>query len=260
MKILVTGGKGYIGTNLRYQIETTYNVGKTTKYELIDYDIINGFDVLNAEQLFHAIREVDAVIHLAAVSGIVACEKEPGHATKVNVDGTCISSRFATALNKPFVLASSFAAENPINVYGYTKRLAEAVVLKNRGIICRLSNVYGGHEYLSRKNSVVSFLKKCQEAGELPQLHDEGMHKRDFIHVSDVCWGLIEALRQSSGIYKICTGKETSIKDLAKLMGFSNIKSIPMPEDRKPQPIQVQSLPGWSHKISLGEGVSLSMV
>lgn len=255
MKILVTGGMGYIGTNLHYQIETTYG----TRYELIDYDMLNGFNVLNADQLFDAIREVDAVIHLAAVSGVIECEKEPGHATKVNVDGTCMASGFATGLNKPFVLASSFAAEDPINVYGYTKRLAEAVVLKNRGIVCRLSNVYGGHEYLKRKKSVVSFLKKCQETGVIPELHDEGMHKRDFIHVSDVCFGLVDALRMSSGIYRICTGKETSIRELATLMGLKNLKSIPMPEDRKPKPVQVQTLPGFHPEIALKEGVRLSM-
>lgn len=246
---------GYIGTNLHYQIETTYG----TKYELIDYDMLNGFNVLSADQLFDAIREVDAVIHLAAVSGVIECEKEPGHATKVNVNGTCMASGFATGLNKPFVLASSLAAEDPINVYGYTKRLAEAVVLKNRGIICRLSNVYGGHEYLKRKKSVVSFLKKCQETGVIPELHDEGMHKRDFIHVSDVCFGLVDALRMSSGIYRICTGKETSIRELATLMGFKNLKSIPMPEDRRPKPVQVQTLPGFHPEITLKEGIRLSM-
>ena len=257
MKILVTGGMGYIGTNLRYQIETTHKVG--TMYELIDYDMLNGFNVLVADQLFEAIREVDAVIHLAAVSGIVECEKEPAHATKVNVDGTCMASGFATGLNKPFVLASSFAAENPSNVYGYTKKLAEAVVLKNRGIVCRLSNVYGGHEYLKRKKSVISYLKKCQKEGVIPELHDEGMHTRDFIHVSDVCWGLIDALRMSSGIYNICTGKLTSVADLAELMGFKHMMSVPMPDDRKPSPEVVQTLPGFHPEITLKEGVRLSM-
>lgn len=262
MKILVTGGMGYIGTNLHAAIPQMVMRSITfrgAKLDLVDYDMLNGFNVLNAEQLFDAIREVDAVIHLAAVSGIVDCEKEPGHATKVNVDGTCMASGFATGLNKPFVLASSFAAESPSNVYGYTKKLAEAVVLKNRGVVCRLSNVYGGLEYLTRKSSVVSYLKKCQEKEEIPELHDEGMHTRDFIHVVDACHGLVEALRMSSGIYKICTGKLTSVADLAKLMGFKHLKSIPMPEDRKPLPEIVQALPGWKPSISLKEGLKLVM-
>lgn len=260
MRILVTGGMGYIGTNLHATIPhvaTRSYAFRGTKFELVDYDILEGRNVLDAGRIFDAIREVDAVIHLAAISGVVACNNDPGHATRVNVEGTCLASGFATALNKPFVLASSFAAENPVNVYGHTKKLAEAVVLKSRGIVCRLSNVYGGLEYLKRKNSVISFLKKCEEAGVIPELHDEGMHTRDFIHVFDVCHGLVEALKLSSGIFKICTNKQTSVRDVANLMGFKHPKSIPMPEDRKPQPAQVQSLPGWKPKISLEEGLKM---
>ena len=175
-------------------------------------------DVRNAISVFKQIEgsACDAIIHLAAISGINACEEDPIEAYSTNITGTFNVVDMAKRFDIPLVFASSFAAQNPINIYGATKKIAEKIVLDGGGTVLRFANVYGGPNYLEKKNSVIAYLMKCKENEEVPTIHDEGMHARDFIHVYDICDALMHALNVEPGIYTVCTGKSTFVKEIVE--------------------------------------------
>ena len=213
MKVLVTGGKGYIGTNLRPFIEAA-------GWEFVSYDIVDGLDVLNFEQLQSAAKDADVVVHLAAVSGVEQCNRHRSKAFRVNVEGTWNVVNATT--EKPVFIASSFASV--WNVYGQTKRMAEIIAEECPDCyIMRISNVYGGREYVKRKNSVIAKWLKEAEKGYIT-VYGDGTQQRDFIHVDDVCRCIRHLIQIRTDFsqelpkrFNICTGKLTAINELSEL-------------------------------------------
>jgi len=250
MKILLTGSSGYIGKNLRGYVHW-HNL----PYEFAYYDLVDGFDVLDPTELHRCVQGCDGIIHLAGISGIVKCEENPARAVEVNSRGTFYVASTAREMGIPFVLASSFSVEIPINVYGSTKKIAEAITRNNKGVALRIANVYGGVNYLETKGSVISYLVNSKALGEKPTIHEDGRFERDFIHVQDVCEALLHGLKQKPGIYRVCTGKLTSVAEIATMVGHESWNSIPNPRvDEK-----VEVLPDWEPKISLKKGLGMRM-
>jgi len=199
---MITGGSGYIASNLMELLE-----------DPIIYDIKNGDDIRDWPNLIKSLVHVDTCYHLAAWSGVQLCENDPRAAFTNNVNGTLNIMRLYGHLEKPVVFASSMAAENPVNVYGLTKRIAEDIVRFYGGVVVRIANVYGGKRYTELKDSAVARLMKgtWEERGH-------GAEKRDFIHVEEVCQKLIEASTlPKKTITYACTGHMRTIDDLIKL-------------------------------------------
>ena len=208
MRSIITGGLGYIGSNLKELLE-----------DPIIYDLKNGDDIRDWPALNEALADVGICYHLAAWSGIQLCEKDPRAAFEMNVNGTLNVMLVCNRFDIPVVFASSQAAKNPINVYGLTKRLAEDIVRFYGGIVVRIANVYGGKRYTELKNSAVARLMTgtWEERGH-------GAEKRDFIHVEQVCEKLVEASSRfikehlpSKSIIDARTGKMLSIDELVAL-------------------------------------------
>jgi len=205
MKALITGGRGYIGENLAGMLE-----------DPIVYDIVDGNDITGTGygQLCVEMYRADVCFHLAAVSGIQVCEEDPMLAINTNILGTLNVARIAKFHNTPMVFASSFAALNPTNIYAMTKYLGEKIVLEYGGRIVRIANVYGGSNYLAKKNSAVAALMKgtWEERGL-------GEETRDFVHVEDVCRVMIEASKSPHGsiVVEASSGTKISINRLIEL-------------------------------------------
>lgn len=202
-KEVITGGSGYIGTNLI----------KFVKNPLI-YDIRNEYHqtILDLRNLRTAIKEAKEVYHLASYAGIAECEIFPREAFDVNVQGTFNVAYLCEKYGVPFVFASSQAVEvNPNSVYGFTKAIGEQITLHYGGTVARISNVFGGERFTELKNSVVArlMLGTFEDRG-----HDQEL--RDFIHVDQVCQGLIQIMG-NGGICNIETGRKISIGELRTL-------------------------------------------
>lgn len=189
MNILVTGSAGYIGENLvKYLVKSGYNV--------IELDKKHGNRVEN----FPMYDNVHGIVHLAAIAGIAACEDNPAEAIISNLESTIYMFNLAKKNKIPCVFTSSQAAKEPkASMYAFTKFAAE--VVGNRLIdedvkirILRLSNVYGGDNYLNKKNSVVAKFAKATLAGKPFVVHGDGTQTRDFIHIDDVCRAIYLAL------------------------------------------------------------------
>ena len=237
-RILITGGAGYIGTNLQKYLTADwfdYDV------DICDYGEVHSGDLPLAEDLSSSdIEKYDGIVHLAAMSGIVACDENPAKATRRNLLTAMNVFMEAAKFKIPVVFTSSGAAKDPrSSSYAMQKRLCELMAedLNRKGAnitVFRLCNVYGGVEYIERKNTVIKkFYERYKEQLVL-EIDGDGTQERDFINVEDVCVFIERGLNHP---YKtpvdIGTGVGTSIDQIADF--FNGKFPLSEKEDRYPR-------------------------
>ncbi|NIT61431.1 MAG: NAD-dependent epimerase/dehydratase family protein, partial [Aliifodinibius sp.] len=212
--ILLTGQEtGYIGSNIKQYGNNRrgFRVKESLQSVFVD-DFLDACDY-----------KVDAVIHLAAISGVKECEDAPEQAIYTNVMGTLKTIQSCQARGIPVWLASSFAAIQPENLYGYTKAMAEYLTMKyDLGFVFVISNVYGGINF-DRKTSVIASWMRRNEKGLPILVHGDGTQERDFIHVQDVARSMVDQIQvqleggPSYKKYYLCSGVKTSLNKLYEL-------------------------------------------
>lgn len=216
-KVLVTGGYGYIGQNFinEYSDKFRFYISEVEKGDLVPAEHIDNFG------------SFDGVVHLAALSGIVACEKNPKQAIRSNLFAAQNVLIGASKENIPIVFTSSQAAKIPASSsYAMQKRVVELMAeqLNIQGAkitVLRLTNVYGGLHYLTKKNTVIKqFITKYKKKEALV-VDGDGTQERDFIHVKDVCKAINHALESpyTKSPIDVGTGHGTSIMDIASYVG-----------------------------------------
>lgn len=249
MKIWVSGGSGYIGINLRKLLQDR-------GIDHFNYDATLNYDIIDERTIYQTMKGCDAVIHLAACPGITYCERNIVEAVETNILGTNNVVQAASILKIPLVFSSTFAAKTGHNIYGVTKRLAEILVLMKDGVVLRLANVYGGIAYLTRKKSALSSFVAHKKAGLSAEIFGDGSATRDFVHVRDVCEAMLMAVGAPMGVYEICTGHQTSIKDAADMIGVEYELSPPRRGDIDAILADADfGVLGWEHKIKLEDGI-----
>lgn len=221
-KIIVTGCSGYIATNLIPKLIDS-------SIKVIGYDIdavpSNTFESYRHDVASSDIflENIDAVVHLAAISGIKDCNKNINKTMYSNILSTIRVFKYAYSYNIPVVFASSQATKIGGNLYAMTKSICENVanVYNENGAninVLRLCNVYGGKDYIQKKSTAVANFIKCKINNKVAVIHGNGQQKRDFIHVDDVCDAIIKALtlKNHKRPIDIGTGLQTSVLHLAK--------------------------------------------
>ncbi|MHA7646525.1 NAD-dependent epimerase/dehydratase family protein [Nitrosopumilus sp. S4] len=242
MKILITGGAGFIGRHLIDFLKKNHTVlvydnlsnsdklpdGKNVKF-------LRG-DVLDFEKLAEFSNGTDAVIHLAAISNVVQSISQPDITRRVNVDGTAnVLQCCAKNKIKKIIFASSAAVygdykdiiteetkTNPLSPYGKSKLEAEKMIVdfskenKIEHIIFRMFNVYGKGQNKDYAGVVDKFLKNISEDKPI-SIYGNGEQTRDFVSISDVVDAFDLAIKSDrSDTYNIASGKSISINELAK--------------------------------------------
>lgn len=214
--VLLTGSEGYIGKNFQDLYESKYNI------DTVDYKLNRkAQDILDFDK-------VDYIVHLAAVSGIKACNDNPDKAIIDNVSSTLHLMKASWAFNIPMVFTSSQAAKNPLSsYYAYTKRIGEIEADRyNQQYgnikVLRLSNVYGGNYYLKYKSSVVSKFINAKMKDNPLIVHGDGSQTRDFIHVFEICRCIDMCLNDIKipEPIDIGSGIERSVKDVAEMISY----------------------------------------
>lgn len=175
--VLITGGTGSFGKQFVQTILSRYEPKKVIIYsrdELKQFEMDHDFhqdcmryfigDVRDRDRLIQAMREVDYVIHAAALKQVPAAEYNPMECIKTNIHGAenVIQAAIANQVEKVVALSTDKAA-NPINLYGATKLVSDKLFvaannvvgfLRTRFAVARYGNVVGS------RGSVVPFFRK----------------------------------------------------------------------------------------------------
>lgn len=223
MKILITGGAGYIGTSLiPMLLDRGYRV---TVFDSLTYggDPLLPFfrnpsfeflfgDVRDRASVEEACRDKDLVIHLAAVVGFPACRKDPELAAAVNVEGTNNVVRslstgqlvlFGSTGSNYGALVDAVCTEetplNPVSVYGKTKTKAEQIVMDTGlGIAYRFATAFGVSARLRLDLLVNDFV--YQAVTQKYAVVYESQFLRTFIHVADIARSFLFAIDNASSM------------------------------------------------------------
>lgn len=244
--VLVTGGAGFIGTNLarrcsdRFELVAFDNfaVGHRRDAEASGFVRVVDGDIRDADALADACLGVSGIVHLAAQTGVPKSLVDPRGDFDLNVVGTFeVLEAARTADVSTVVLASSAAplgaasppasesiAPRPLSPYGASKLSLEAygsAYAASFGLdsyTLRFSNVYGPWSYL--KGSVVALWMKQLLRGDKIRINGDGTQTRDFVHVDDICDAVVASLDRAGapGLYQLGTGVETQVADLARHM------------------------------------------
>lgn len=273
MKILVTGGAGFIGTHLvdellkqNHEVLVFDNLS-TGRIDNISKEaaFVKG-DITSKYDIFKLPKDFDAVYHLAGLLDVKASLNNPSYYTTTNVVGTSNILEFCKDNNiKKFIYASSCASEKPISSpYALTKYLPEYYCNMYNNLFdidtlnVRFYNVYGENMNISGYRLVLSiFLEKFSLGEPLPIVGD-GEQTRDFIYVGDIISGLISALKPNNTNIRtinLGTNQSISINQIIKMFGSPKTTNIPERDEPKHiTPADISSakdLLNWEPKMKL---------
>src|SRR6187549_2098202 len=261
MKALVTGGAGFIGSNL-------------------------------ADAL--AERRPDAIFHLAAQIDVRKSVADPAFDAAVNVGGTANVLEAARAAGCGRVVFSSTggaiygegegkqlplpetAPPAPMSPYGQSKFAGEGyLALYERlyglsTVALRLGNVYGPRQDPLGEAGVIAMFCGRLQAGEPPTVYGDGKQTRDYIYVGDVVAAMLAAAESDArGAFNVGTGIETDVLELVERLGaLTNAENFD-PAMAPPRPGEVQAISidpglakrelGWEAQTGLDAGLRLTL-
>ncbi len=265
MRILVTGGCGFIGSHLveelikqGHWVVVVDNLSTGKKENLNPKARFYQIDIQDPEisQIFQK-EKPEVVFHFAAQIDVRKSVEDPMSDAKINILGSLnlIQDFIQVSGHKKFIFASSGGAiygdtnviptpeghlENPESPYGITKLTVEKYLWfykKAYGLdylSLRLANVYGPCQNSKGEAGVVAIFADKMLSGSQPIINGSGCQTRDFVYVKDVVESALLAMKkEKSGIYNIGTAKETSINEIfrkIKELTGSNCQEIHGPE------------------------------
>ncbi len=253
MKVLVTGGAGFIGSHI---VDTVLSNGHSVKvldnlysgnFENIErheddssFRFIEG-DIRNEDDVEEALTEVDAVFHEAAITSVPVSVENPELTREVNVGGTAnlLEESLAGDVDR-FVFASSCAVYgepedlpltesspvDPESPYAESKLDAEKECREYsenglETVILRYFNVYGPGQSGGRYAGVISkFLERLAEE-KAPIIYGDGKQTRDFVYVDDVVKANLLSLETEGlcgHVFNVGTGSSISVNELCEVL------------------------------------------
>lgn len=245
--IVVTGGCGFIGTNLtlkflesgaRVRVFDNLASGEWSPVLKSSAEFIRG-DVRDAAAVVAAITGASKVVHLAAFGSVMGSIRDPLPNFEVNAAGTlnvlqaCVAARvgklvFAStggaALGDHVGPVNEDVLPKPISPYGASKVAGEVychAFAKAFGLstVClRFANIYG--PYSDHKTGAITKFLQAIQKNEPIEIFGDGNSTRDFLYVEDLCEGIVRALNVDiapGSIIHLASGVETSINELVRI-------------------------------------------
>ena len=297
MNIVVTGGAGFIGSNLVEKlVNLKHNVivldnlstGRLSNLNTVIKKItFKNIDITNNYKLSKInFKNIDWIFHLAGLADIVPSIENPMKYFNANVVGTLnILEKVRKEKIKKFIYAASascygvprkFPTEENSKIqleypYALTKNLGENLVMhwaKIYGmpnISLRFFNVYGPKSRTTGAYGAVFGVFLAQKLAKKPlTVVGDGRQTRDFIHVYDLVDAIILIAKKakSNQIFNLASGKETSVNKIAKIIGgeIVNIPKRPGEPNRSLGSIKrIKKQLKWKPKILINKGVRMML-
>jgi len=252
-RVLVTGGGGFIGSNLvralldagdDVRVLDNFSTGNRANLNDLDVEIVEG-ELRSYERVHNAVRGVDVVFHLGALGSVPRSVQDPLTSSAVNVEGTLnvllaardegvrrvvyssSSSVYGTRRELP---VTEDQAPDPLSPYGVAKLAAERYCVSFsrvydsfEAVVVRYFNVFGPRQSpLSQYAAVIPLFITAIHSGEPVQIDGDGEQRRDFTYVSNVVEGTMLAANAeavSGRIFNVAASSPVSVNDVADTIG-----------------------------------------
>jgi UDP-glucose 4-epimerase len=253
MKVLVTGGAGFIGSNLvRHLVERgddvrvldNFSTGSRGNLEQLDVEIVEG-ELRSYERVHNAVRGTEIVFHLGALGSVPRSVQDPLTSNAVNVEGTLnamlaardegvrrvvFSSSSSVYGSKRELPVNESLAADPISPYGVAKLAAERycvsfsrVYESLETVVLRYFNVFGPRQSpLSQYAAMVPLFITAIAADEPVTIFGDGEQSRDFTYVANVIDATVRAAGADGAngrIFNIAAGSPASVNAVADAIG-----------------------------------------
>ena len=293
MKVIVTGGCGFIGSHVvdillsrKYEVCVLDNISTGRRVNLAHVDgqveIVES-DISLPGGWHKCFKNADWVFHLAALADIVPSIQQPEEYFRSNVNGTfnVLQASRAAGIKRFIYVASSSCygipdiyptpETAPIQTqypYALTKRLGEELVLhwaqvyELPAVSLRLFNVYGPRSRTSGAYGAVFGVFLAQKlAGKPLTVVGDGNQTRDFTYVTDIARAmLVTAESDKTGdVYNVGSGQTVSVNRIAELLGGKKVfipKRPGEPDCTFADITKIQKELGWQPEVSIEEGVA----
>lgn len=298
MKVLVTGGAGFIGSHVVERllgsgitVAVVDNLTTGCRSNVPPQVSLYVVDVATPELLdVFALERPDYCIHLAAQISVSASLREPAEDARVNIDGTINVLRACRSVGvKRLVFGSSAAVYGdppkvplpeeanllPLSPYGISKKCAEDYLRVLGGhygvetVALRYANAYGPRQAISAECGVVTIFVNSIIAGQAPVIFGDGGATRDFLYVKDIADATFLALfSPCTGVLNVGSGIEVSVRELWSVMSaVAKVSLVPRQSEERIGDIyrsclavgKARELLGFGATTSLAEGLRLTL-
>jgi nucleoside-diphosphate-sugar epimerase len=252
-RVLVTGGAGFIGSNLvrallergdEVRVLDNFSTGNRANLEGLDIEIVEG-ELRSYERVHRAVRKADVVYHLGALGSVPRSVQDPLTSSAVNVEGTLnvlLAARDEGVRRVVFSSSTSVYGSSrqlpttedtppdPISPYGVAKLAAERYTVSFsrvyesfETVVLRYFNVFGPRQSpYSQYAAVVPLFVTAIAEGRAVQVYGDGEQSRDFTYVGNVVDATLragEADGASGQIFNIANGTPATVNVLADTIG-----------------------------------------
>ncbi len=253
MRVLVTGGAGFIGSNLveelltrGHAVRVLDNFSSGHRHNLTgierEIDLIEG-DLRSYERVHHAVRGCDVVFHQGALPSVPRSVQDPMTTSEINIGGTLnvlLNARDEGVTRVVFASSSSIygdapglpriegATAMPLAPYAVSKLAAEqycrvfATVYALETVSLRYFNVFGRHQDpASEYSAVIPRFISAMRQGRSPTIYGTGDQSRDFTHIDNVVAANILAMDAPAApgdVFNIGCGSPSSLNELVEIL------------------------------------------
>jgi UDP-glucose 4-epimerase len=253
-KVLVTGGGGFVGSNLvrrllelgdEVRVLDNYSTGNRANLAGLEHEVelVEG-ELRSYERVHNAVRGVEVVFHQGALPSVPRSVHDPLTTSAVNIEGTLnvlLAARDEGIRRVVFASSSSVYGNSgdlprvetqpadPISPYAVSKLAAERYcvgfsrVYELETVALRYFNVFGPHQDPTSQYAAVvpRFIRAVREGEPVP-VHGDGAQSRDFTYVANVVDANVLAAQAegvSGAVLNVATGRPASVNELADLIG-----------------------------------------
>jgi UDP-glucose 4-epimerase len=253
VKALVTGGGGFIGSNLvrallergdDVRVLDNFSTGNRANLEGLDVEVVEG-ELRSYERVHNAVRGTEVVFHLGALGSVPRSVQDPLTSSAVNVEGTLnvlLAARDEGVRRVVYSSSSSVYGtrrelpvredqpSDPLSPYGVAKLAAERycvsfarVYESFESVVVRYFNVFGPRQSPhSQYAAVIPLFVTAIAGGEPVRIEGDGEQRRDFTYVSNVVDGTIRAAQAEGAngrIFNVAASAPASVNEVADTIG-----------------------------------------